>query len=216
MVFILFYCYIIMRFVLFLQTNSFFLLAPTHPTKPFKARSCSSLVYIFHCNVCKESRPMFVPPTHSLATDSAPSRTVRATACADSPSLNPVHITANNDDDVEQQVCGRRTNMSREQGGVEERKKVEEEDDEEDDDVADTLIMMGAGEPVKTNSGSNRTVTSSSSRPQNSARALSGLHHEDIVDADEKAKRSFSMAIKTKVLHFTVSVLILVGHKSLA
>jgi len=102
-------------------------------------------------------------------------------AAANSPSLSPVEV-------------------SEEEGEGE----MDEEIANEDDEVSNTLVMMGAGEPVKINSGSNRTTAASSNGP---TRVLSRLHVEDDDQDEEKAKRSVKLAIKTKVLHFTVSLL---------
>jgi hypothetical protein len=99
-----------------------------------------------------------------------------AEVTADSPSLSPIGATA------------------LEEGG---------DGDEDEEIIAHSLIGMGAGEPVKTTTrGSNHP--SYSSRPK---RVLSRLHEpdQDNEEESEKKDRSLSLAIKRKVLHFTVS-----------
>jgi hypothetical protein len=97
----------------------------------------------------------------------------KRTAAHDSPSLSPADVDFGNANE-------------------------EEDEDESEEGIADTLVMMGAGEPVKTNSGSN------GASERRMTRVLSGLHED--TDDDEKASRSLRLAVKTKVLHFTVSV----------
>lgn len=69
---------------------------------------------------------------------------------------------------------------------------VEVQDDENQRVATDTLIMMGADEPVRTRSSAMSMVTS---------------HHEQggQEDDEEKANTSLGYAVKKKVLHFTVS-----------
>jgi tellurite resistance protein TehA-like permease len=94
-----------------------------------------------------------------------------------SPSLSPVDV------DEEARGAGREG-------------RVDEENEEEA--ITSTLIMMGAGEPVRTNQGSSTTTSSLPTR------VLSKVHVEE--DETEKTNRSFGMVLKTKALHFTVSL----------